>query len=112
MKRQGYMTDEELLLRWKNRGLPDRHMLQCLADLNAVPPCIMRNRLEGLGIDLTIKPGRRRGFIASTWKSEEIAELVRMHNDGKNLNAIASALNRTRYAVESKIYLLREAGTI
>lgn len=110
--RQGYMTDDELRARWKNRGLSTRHMLQCLADLNAVSPSVMRERLEGLGIDVTVKSERRRGFCSATWKSEETAELVRMHREGKKLYAIASALHRTRYAVESKIHLLREAGTI
>ncbi len=49
------MSDKEIKQLWKNRGLSERRMIQCIADLNACRFSDMRDKCEDLGL---IKKGQ------------------------------------------------------
>lgn len=109
-----HMTDEEIRRLWKNRAKSPVNTIRILADLNAVPCCVVRKKLEDLRL---IEPGAyplhgQKAVTSIPWTDEEHTTLISLRNDGASVRDIAAALHRSRASVEQKIFRYREKGVL
>ena len=104
------MTDDEIRLLWRNRGLPDLQMVRCIAELNGCDVDMVLMKLDSLGIAKA--DDFRNCRQGTSFSEEEVSRLIAMTKKGLSIAAIAERLNRSKNSVHSKMHLLRKAGRL
>lgn len=108
-----WMTDEEICTSYRdaaNKG----QQIGILAQLNATTPKAITAVLEkgGYRVGEKKEPQKTipRGEKGKAWSAEEDARIAELHNAGMSGKAIGEVMGRSKYAVQTRLQVLRNRG--
>ena len=96
-----YMSEKEIRKLWRNRGIGERDMIQCIADLNGCHFLDAKKVCEAYGL---VPAGKYKYAGHSRWSREEIDTLYEMRSSGSTISEIAGELGRTEEAIKKFLY--------
>lgn len=111
-----WMTDEEICTSYRDAA-DKGQQVEILAELNAATVETITAILERGGYRVgeeaeEAKPAKKVAKVekGKAWSAEEDARLAELHNAGMSGKAIGELMGRSRYAVQTRLQVLRNRG--
>ncbi len=101
-----HMTDKEIRNRWRMRGIPDRAMVRCLSELNAVEFPVMVEKLLDLGLISSTEFAKYR--TSASWTEQELNVIEYMIRNNASMKSIQERLGRSMFSIINKVHEIKE----